>query len=317
MRITEQGILRTSLVHIQRHFEKLAHNQEMLASGIRVKVPSDDPIATQRILRWKKVKESVVQYQRNISTVEIWMNTTESIIASVQDIVQRVYELALTAGNELLPQEIRAGLSEEVEALLKEIVTLSNSAVDNNYIFAGHITNTKPFTANYTGGLITSVDYNGDGGQRVVEIGEGNTITVNVLGSNDTDNDGVADFDYPAIFRDANLGVDIFDTLINLRNDLTSGNVVNINSLRIPELEDILDNLAVRRSVVGLSLDAITLAKDILSKEEIDVSEDIDSNEKADLAKVISDINYEQTIYQASLVSTSKLMQGTLFDFIK
>ncbi len=319
MRVTVQGILRTSINHINDHFQKLAENQEMLASGIRVKVPSDDPIATQRILRWRKLKGSIEQYGRNISTIKIWMNTTESVIASVKDIMQRVHEMALEGGNSVLPQGFRDGLAQETEELLKEVITLANSSVDNNYLFAGHQTDTKPFTENINlaTGLITSVDYNGDGGQRDVEMAESNTITINTLGSNDANDDGVADFAYPAVFRDANLGIDIFDTLINLRDDLLSGNTDNINNLRVPEIENILENLAEHEAVIGLKLDAVTLTEDILSKEKIDVTSDIDSNEQADFAKVVSDINYEQTIYQASLVSTSQLIQGSLFDLLR
>ncbi|MBD3268619.1 MAG: flagellar hook-associated protein 3 [Candidatus Omnitrophica bacterium] len=320
MRITTQGLLRSSLRHIQNHFESLARNQEMLASGIRVKYPSDDPIATQRILRWRKVEEGISQYSRNISTGKIWLQTSESIIASVNDILQTAYEDALVGSNNLATQDVRDGLAVQIESLLKEMLSLTNTAVDNNYLFGGHITDAAPFTANFLpSGLIQSIDYNGDGGQRNIEVSEGNIETINVVGSNDADNSGTAPSDYGvrAVFRDEDIGVDVFDTLIDLRDDLIAGNTGNIITLRIPELEAAIDNLAVHQSEIGLKLDAITLTSDILSKESIDISEEIDSNEKADLARVVSDINYDQTIYEAALFSTSRLVQGTLFDFIQ
>ncbi|MBD3246394.1 MAG: flagellar hook-associated protein 3 [Candidatus Omnitrophica bacterium] len=319
MRITTQGLLRNSVMNINRHFERLAENQRQLSSGKRVHVPSDDPIATQRILRWRKVEEGVKQYQRNINTGNIWMRTTESTIVSVREIAQTAYETALVAGNSLVPQETRDGMAQQIETLLKDVLRMANVAVEGNYIFAGHATDTRPFSenVNIVTGLITSVDYNGDGGARDVQISDTTDVTINALGSNDADDDGVADYSGSAVFRDANLGVDIFDTLINLRDDLTAGNTDNINNLRVPELADVIDNLTVQQSIIGLGQEAVQLTGDILGKEEIDVSTEIDSSEQADLAKVVADLNYDQTIYQASLFASTQLFQGTLFDFLR
>jgi len=312
MRVTGQTLLRNSLRHIQNHFQTLSRNQEMLASGIRVAKPSDDPIAAQRILRWRKVEDGISQYQRNIDNAKIWMNTTESVISSVNGIVETIHELALQGGNSLVPDEVRSGFTNEVEALLKQVVSLANTAVDNNSLFAGHITDTKPFTVTTgAGGLITAVTYNGDGGQRNIEISEGNSFTVNSLGSNEND------LTYNGVFRDNNLNIDVFQTLIDLRDDLAAGNVSNINDLRLPEIEEMMENLAVAQSTIGLKLNAITLSGDILSKELIDVQEEIANNEQSDYAKVVSDISYEQTLYQAALTSTGNLIQGSLFDFLR
>ncbi len=318
MRITTSGLLRTSLFNIQKHFERLALNQEQLASGIRVKIPSDDPIATQRILRWRKVQDNLEQHQRNISTSQIWLNTTETVIGSIQSMTERTYELALTASNALIPQSVRQTYAEDVDTILEEIVRLSNQVIDDFYLLGGHQTDTPPFTPNRNvNGTIISVDYNGNGGQRDVELSPQTTMTINLLGSNDRDDDGVADDNIPAVLRDANLGIDVFDTLINLRDDMIAGNVNNILNTHLPDLETALDNLALHRSEVGLKLESIDLISDILSQEALDVSVDIQQNEEADFAQVVSNISYEQTIYQAANVSTSRLIQGSLFDFLQ
>ncbi len=289
----------------------------MLASGIRVSMPSDDPVATQRILRWRTIDDNITQYQRNIDSTKLWMNSSESVLSSIQEIMERVYEIASTGANDLVPDDIRANYAVEIEALLKEVITLANTSVNDNYLFAGHLTDTKPFTYTLAGGLINSVDYNGDGGQREVEASEGNTYTINIIGSNDADNDGASDYSFPAVFRDASAGIDVFDTLIALRDDLTAGDTGAIINSRLGELSAAIDNIATSRAVMGLRLDAIGLTEDILSKTQIDVQSDIESNEQADYAQVVSNINYGQTIYEATLTTTSRLIQGSLFDFIR
>lgn len=318
MRITTSGLLRTSIFNIQKHFERLALNQEQLASGIRVQVPSDDPVATQRILSWRKVRDNIGQHQRNINTAQIWLNLTETVTTSIHSLVERSYELALTAGNELLPQSVRLTYAEDIDTILKEVVRLSNQVIDDFYLLGGHQTDTAPFTANTNiFGTITSVDYNGNGGQRDVEITPQTTMTINILGSNDRDDDGIADDAYPALLRDENLGIDVFDTLIDLRDDMIAGNVPNIANLRTSELEAALENLALHQSEIGLKLQSMDLIDDILSQESLDVNVDIQESEQADYAQVVSNISYEQTIYQAANVTTSRLIQGSLFDFLR
>ncbi|MBN2483044.1 MAG: flagellar hook-associated protein FlgL [Candidatus Omnitrophica bacterium] len=317
MRISTAGLLRTSVFNIQKHFERLADNQEQLASGIRVQLPSDDPVATQRILSWRKVRDNIGQHHRNISSAQIWLNTTETMVSSIQDLVERAYELALGASNELLPQTVRQTYSEDIDTILKEVLRLSNQVIDDFYLLGGHQSDVTPFSAVTAGTTIVSVDYNGNGGQRDVELSPQTTMTINTLGSNDRDDDGIADDAIPAVLRDANLGIDVFDTLIDLRDDMIAGNVPNILNNRLPEMEAIIDNLALHRSEIGLKLQSVDLIQDIISQEELDVNVDIQQNEQADYATVVSNISYEQTIYQAANVTTSRLIQGSLFDFLQ
>ena len=157
MRVTEKGLLRMSLQHIQHHFSELSRNQEMLASGIRVDTPSKDPVATQRILRWRTIEDGITQYERNINTTKIWMNTTESALDSISSIMEKIHEVALQGGNAIIPQDVREGFTEEVEALLKSIINLANTSVENNYLFAGDTTDTVPFTAVVGGGVLPAL----------------------------------------------------------------------------------------------------------------------------------------------------------------
>ena len=91
----------------------------------------------------------------------------------LQELIDGAYGLALEAGNELLPQSVRQTYSEEIDTILGEVIRLANMGVDNYYLFGGHQTDTPAFTANLVAGTIVSVDYNGNGGQREVEISDG------------------------------------------------------------------------------------------------------------------------------------------------
>lgn len=147
--------------------------QEQLSSGKRVLNPSDDPVAATKIMQLTNDLANVKQYQKNINIAENNLVLEEASLDSIGNLIQRVQELAIQAGNTatLSTGEYRA-IAAEVDARIDEAVNLLNSQNANgDYIFGGYKSRHAPFTGNAASGF----HYNGDEGQQFIKVAN-NTV---------------------------------------------------------------------------------------------------------------------------------------------
>ncbi len=162
---------------------KLAVLQEQISTGVRINKPSDDAAASARILELEQTVSLNEQYQTNINLTENRLNPQETSLTSVENVIQRIRELTLQANNATQSLESRKAIAFEVDELQKELISLSNTIDANgDYLFAGHQSKIKPFSTNITGS-ISHVEFNGDQGQRLVNISQSRQINTDTSGS--------------------------------------------------------------------------------------------------------------------------------------
>lgn len=154
--------------------QSMIKTQEQLSSGVRVLNPSDDPVASTKIMQLSNDLANIKQYRKNIDIAENNLVLEESNLKSVNNLLQRMQELAVQAGNTatLSPNEYDA-MSAEVDARLDELVNLLNSQNANgDYIFGGYKSRQVPFSGIAASGF----HYNGDDGQQFIKIANNTTI---------------------------------------------------------------------------------------------------------------------------------------------
>jgi flagellar hook-associated protein 3 FlgL len=99
----------------------------------------------------------------------------EGVLGSVVEGLQRVRELAIQGNDGVLTNTQRAGIAGEVRERLAQILGLANSTdANNDYLFSGHQTRTRPFDPDNAGGFV----YSGDQGQRMLQISRTTQIAV-------------------------------------------------------------------------------------------------------------------------------------------
>jgi flagellar hook-associated protein 3 FlgL len=178
MRLSSSQIYTTGLRGITNASSEVARTQEQIASGQRVLKPSDDPVASTRILALESELASSKQYQRNIDNVEGRLQRTETQIDNIEGVIDRVRELVIQAGSGALTNQDRRQITVEINQRLEELVDLTNARDENgNYIFSGFKTDTEAFATvgeNYA--------FQGDEGVRFEQIANGLTIASNESG---------------------------------------------------------------------------------------------------------------------------------------
>ena len=154
--------------------------QEQISSGKRVLTPADDPVAATSILSVTQELSRTTQYKKNIDIANNNLGLEDTTLQSVVNIMQRMRELAVSAGNTavLTPADYKS-MAAEVDNGLNTVLSLQNTRnAAGQYIFAGFQGATKPFTDNSGGNF----SYHGDEGQLRVQASSSVTVSVSDSG---------------------------------------------------------------------------------------------------------------------------------------
>lgn len=117
---------------------QLSKTQAQMASGKQVITPSDAPDQTATIARFKTILQRQDNYQSNLDALGARLQTEESALASVSNLLLRLKELTVQASNDTLGTTDRQALATEMFGLRDQIVSLANTQDSSgNYVFAG------------------------------------------------------------------------------------------------------------------------------------------------------------------------------------
>lgn len=206
MRISTIQQFNTGVRGIQDNYAQASRTQEQITSGKRILSPADDPVATVRLLQLSQESNKLEQYSNNMTAATNSLSQEEAVLNSVNNSLQRVREIALEAGGGALTDEDRQALATELEQREGELLDLFNSQnARGEYLFGGYQSKEAPFVQNADG----SYSYQGDEGQRSVQIAGSKTVALN-------DN-----------------GKELFVNIANVNRVLTSADAANTGSARI------------------------------------------------------------------------------------
>lgn len=294
MRITNNMIARSLVSNLNAHLRRQEELHYQLASGTRLRVPSDDPAATSHSMRLHSDLEHTKQHRANIGRALSWLEATDSVLNEVGDALHRAKDLAVYGANGAMPSDARDALAAEVDQVLQHMVDLANSSHAGLYLFSGNQTLTKPYELDGAGGVQA---YAGDDGMREYEIASGVTIGVNVPGKDLFD--------------------DIFTALQDLRTALENDDLETVGGSAMGAIDGAIDHLLRVRSDVGARINRLELAGARMHELELNVEQLIADNESVDIARAIIDLKVSENSYRSALASGARIIQPTLIDFLR
>ncbi len=163
-RVTFTQINDTVLRNISRNYRNLSSWQEKLSSGRRLNKPSDNPIDMKNNISYKAEIALNSQFKRNIEDGQGWISMTEVAMNSMNEIMQRMRELGLQGANDTLIAQEREYIAQEIDQLVRQLMSLSNSTYKGDYIFGGTNADKKIFD------YVTGEKFNFAAGQFVAGI---------------------------------------------------------------------------------------------------------------------------------------------------
>lgn len=172
MRVSTNGAYQRSLSMMQQLQTAISHTQLQIASGRRILTPSDDPIASARTLNMQESVARLDQFERNSDILGNRLGFEESALGNVNNALQRVRELAIQANNATQSNETRSQIAIEMREQLDSLMQLANQQDGSGrYLFSGNMDDTQPVSRNGN-----TFNYNGDQGQRMIQIGDARQI---------------------------------------------------------------------------------------------------------------------------------------------
>ena len=178
MTISTTQIFRQGINAILSQQEALSRTQAEIASGKRIQTPSDDPSGAVKILDIEEQIATAEQHLRNGEFARTELYLEEGAMTGAQNVLQRVRELMIQANNDTQSESTRQGIATEVRARRDELLALANTRnASGDYLFSGFQTDSLPFSMN--GG---NVVYNGDQGQRRIQVGPSSLVPINDSG---------------------------------------------------------------------------------------------------------------------------------------
>jgi len=179
MRISTVQLNASALNGIQDQQAKASDMELRIATGKKILTPADDPAGAARSLNLSLGLDQIDQYQKNINLSRARLATEEDSLSNINEVLARVRELSIYANNATQGPASREDIASEIRQRLDEVINFSNTKDGNSeFLFAGFRSQTQPFSLN--AGV---VDYNGDQGQRFLQISTSRQIAVGDPGS--------------------------------------------------------------------------------------------------------------------------------------
>lgn len=143
MRITNSQI--TSMMHnsMNASSAELGKLMQQMATGKRILLPSDDPIASVRVLRVQREEASLEQFRKNIANVSGSLSTQEANLKSTSDAMLNVRDLLLWAANGSNTSEDLAAMAGELSIIEDTLFSFANVRdEEGRYLFSGTLSDT-------------------------------------------------------------------------------------------------------------------------------------------------------------------------------
>jgi flagellar hook-associated protein 3 FlgL len=180
MRVSNDTMRSAFLAALDDARRRVLQTQEQVSTGLRVNSPSDDPVAAARVAHLDASLTRLDQYHSNAGFARNQLGLEEEAVSEVIENLQRTRELVLQANNATASSGDRDIIAAELRQQRAAMLAIANTSdVDGRYLFGGYREGTTPFTIAAGGNVV----YNGDQGQRTLQISDSRFVAINDSGA--------------------------------------------------------------------------------------------------------------------------------------
>jgi flagellar hook-associated protein 3 FlgL len=172
MRVTQNLEQTQFLAAINSLETGINQTSNQMSSGLSFSTASQNPVAAGSVNNYNQALAQSQQYGTNATSAQTNLSTEDNALSQVQSQLQSLRDLALEANSGILTNSNLSAIATQAVQIQNSLLALANTTNGNGeYIFGGFAAQTQPFTLSATGAT-----YNGDQGQRQVQIAAGQTV---------------------------------------------------------------------------------------------------------------------------------------------
>ncbi|GLH73979.1 flagellar hook-associated protein 3 [Geothrix limicola] len=289
---------RQTLLDLERTQARLVQNQTRIATGNRLTSPGDDPAAAASILDLGTSMKSNTQFVKQGDAAMGFLTTSEDVVSSAINDVERLQELAVTVSSASAP---------EIDAIRTSLLGLANTQVQGKYIFAGTQTlgtAAHPLPFEDAAPPAGPINYWGNSGTVNLSVTATTTIATNIPG--DT-----------VFFGAGGQGstTDLFKAVTDLRDGMATNNAALV-ATATTNLQNSLNNLLKVQTDLGGRQSQLINLKDTLTGFNVNLQDLQNNLQDTDFAKAATEYSTDQTIQSATLNVLAKANKTSLFDYM-
>lgn len=341
-RITNSMLVNNYMNNMKRNLGNMSIYQNQLSSGKNIQRVSENPYIALRTMQLNSEIAANKQYNTNIKDAINWLDTTDTALNEANNIVKRMKELAIKAGNPGYSKDEIAAIYDETLEKVKQFGQVLNTSFDGNFIFGGTKSTSKP------------VNVDDDGNITLIKK-DGTDITLQSSGEPIAADKIVYDQINAKMKVEISDGVKVeynktaIDVLQFKRSDGTEINVMDKMSEILEQLEiasgkeagpeeeseeksqeaigkligdlnttlgDISNNILKLRSNVGAMQNRMESAQRSNEDQTYNMTCILSNAEDIDFTEKTMEYSVMQTVYIATLQTSSKVLTNTLLDYI-
>ncbi len=292
-RITERSLSDRALAGLQGSLNRLGELQQQLSSGKQISRPSDSPTGAVQSLRLRDDVRQYQQYARNADDGLGWLGMVDATLTGAMDQIQRARDLTVQGMNTGASSSGQAqeSVAIEIDNIRKSLISVANTTYLGRPVFGG--TTTGQIAYDTAGGYV------GDAGTVKRTVGPGASVRVDAAG--------------PQVFGTG--PTQLFAVLGTIANDLRT-NPAALGA-DLGSLDTAFRTIQNQMADVGARYNRVAQNKQLADDKVLDLRNRLSDVEDIDLPKTITELQLQQTAYQAALAATSKVIQPSLVDYLK
>lgn len=185
MRVTNKMLSGSFLRDMRKNLSNMQKLQQQMTSGKEISKPSDDPFKVARSMQLHTDINSNKQFNENISDTINWLDTTDTALDQAGNVLQRMHELLISAGNAGYSENERRAIKDEINEKIGEFSQVMNTSFDGKYVFGGSRGTTKPLDVKggvkYENAKVVKINnldqWKDDGGKTKLTFSDGTTTS--------------------------------------------------------------------------------------------------------------------------------------------
>jgi len=281
-----------SLNGLQGSLGRLSQLQQQLSSGKVLSRPSDNPSDAFAAMGVRSQIRMQQQYSRNAQDGIGWLGTQDQSLSSGLDQIRQARDLVvqgMSSGS--TGPDAQAALAAQVDSIRQSLLQTANSSYLGRPVFGG---TTSGQVAYSPAGV-----YVGDANAVDRSVGDTATVRVDTTG--------------PQVFGTGS------GQLFTILTDLTADFTANPAALGadLDRLDAATRTVTAQLADVGARYSRVMSMSQAADDRVLALTGQLSALEDVDLPKTITELNLQQTSYQAALSVTAKVLQPSLVDFLR
>ncbi|MDN2697336.1 flagellar hook-associated protein FlgL [Janthinobacterium sp. SUN073] len=290
-------------ISLQQNQERINYLTQQMSSGLRIQLPSDDPIGNVRISRLTREQAMVAQYQDNIATVKVRLLKNENYLSSmVTDMGQARDLLVWAADGSNAPDDLKA-MTQSLIAMRDSVLYTANlKDQEGRYMFSGTATDQAAIKYDSAANAGSRYTYIGNTDMQTVVVGNGVTQTANV--------------DVKNLEVWLNKIDQTIDTLGKPGISPSDPAVRGVVLAALDGTDDGMELLSGKIAIFGGAQNILSTLSGNLSNVSLSNDMALSDLKKTDMGAAAIDLNGYQTALQATYKAYSKVGTISLFDLL-